>query len=82
MNDFLTQDWLVCFIFANYIFTTLLYTVFQISSGDFGLYSTVKPVAWHNFGTSILGHYIFFVISLIMYNKINSQEQISIKNKK
>ena len=82
MNKFLTQDWLVCFIFVNYVFTTLLYTVFQISSGDFGLYSTVKPVAWHNFGTSILGHYIFFVISLIIYIKINSQEQISIRNKK
>lgn len=80
MNDFLTQDSLVCFIFVNYIFTTLLYTVFQISSGDFGLYSTVKPLAWHNFGTSILGHY--FILSLIIFIKISSQEQISIKNKK
>lgn len=60
----------------------MLYTVFQISSGNFGLYSTAKPLAWHNFGTSILGHYIFFIISLIIFIKISSQEQISIRNKK
>ena len=69
MDNFLTQDWLVCFIFVNYIFTTVLYTIFQLSSSDFGLYSTTKPLAWHNFATSILGHYILFIASLLKIKK-------------
>lgn len=82
LNDFLSQDWLVCFIFINYLFTAVLYTIFQIPNGDFGLYSTTKPLAWHNLGTNILGHYILFICSVIIFIKLKSNEQISIKNKK
>ena len=81
MDNFLTQDWLVCFIFVNFIFTTVLYTIFQLSSGDFGLYSTIKPLAWRNFATSILGYYLF-IATLIIFIKLDSQEQITIRNKK
>lgn len=80
LNCFIKHKAILVFLFTNYLITTVLYTFFELSSGNitFGLYAT-NSKAFHNFGTNILGHYVFFVIMLITFIKIKTQGNI--KNK-
>lgn len=54
------------FITTNYLLTIILYVIFEGLAGEatFGLYANV-PLAWHNFGTNILVHFVIgaFVIA-------------------
>jgi len=70
IDAFLKKDTVACFVFLNYLVTVFLYTSFQFFAGDltFGLYA-LKPLAFHNFGTNILVHYVFFVIELFIFIK-------------
>lgn len=71
----LTTDGLTCFVFVNYVFTTILYTVFSLTSGgDFGLYSKTEPLAWHNFGTNIIAHYLLFIASVVIFLNVETRE--------
>lgn len=80
LNFFLINKNLITFIFTNYLITTFMYTFFELTSGNitFGLYANT-PKAIHNFGTNILGHYIFFIIILIAFIKI---EPVGVYKKK
>lgn len=69
---FLTRDWLLSFIFVNYIFTTILYTGFEIAGEcNFGLYANV-PYAWHCFGTNIIAHYVLFVCACVLFLRVRA----------
>ncbi len=70
LSSFLRKDTVTTFISLNYIVTALIYTVFEISSGNptFGLYART-PAAYHNFGTNITIHYIYFTISMVVFLK-------------
>ena len=80
LNHFMKHGSVITFVFTNYLITTLLYTVFELTSGNitFGLYALTGK-AIHNFGTNILGHYVFFIIMLIIFIKIKPSGNI--KNK-
>ncbi len=71
LNQFFHHEATVTFVFSNYVVTALLYTVFELASGapTFGLYAFHNQ-AWHNFGTNILGHYVFFAFALLIWVKI------------
>jgi len=70
LKHFVCHGSVITFIFTNYLITSLLYTVFELTSGNitFGLYALNRK-AIHNFGTNILGHYIFFIIMIIIFIK-------------
>ncbi len=73
LHTFLRKDTILSFVFTNYIITTLLYTCFELSSGNitFGLYA-YNAFAFHNLGTNILIHYIYFIFALIIFLKVKS----------
>ena len=77
MYQFCTHKSVVIFIFTNYLITTILYTIFELMSGNptFGLYANNNK-AIHNFGTNILGHYIFFIYCLFLFLKLETHEKI------
>jgi hypothetical protein len=79
-NKFIRHKSVITFIFTNFLITTVLYTIFELTSGNitFGLYA-LNGKAIHNFGTNILGHYLFFIIILIVFIKIKPSGNI--KNK-
>ena len=79
LHSFLTNAYVMSFVFTNYVVTAVLYTFFELTSGNitFGLYANV-PFAYHNLGTNIITHYIYFIFALILFLKINSSES---KNK-
>ena len=80
LNHFTRHNSVITFIFTNYLITTVLYTIFELTSGNitFGLYDTSLR-AIHNLGTNILGHYGYFIIILIVYLKIETDGVV--KNK-
>ena len=65
-NNFFTHTATVTFIQTNYILTTVLYTVFELASGNptFGLYDFSNK-AIHSLGTNLLAHYVFSAIAII-----------------
>jgi len=71
---------IVVFIMTNYLLTTALYTIFELTSSNitFGLYA-LDNLAIHNFGTNILAHYIFFIYNVFLFIKIKKDKEI--KNK-
>lgn len=73
LNNFVRHNSIITFVFTNYLIATLLYTIFELTSGNitFGLYA-LNPKAIHNFGTNILGHYGFFIIMLITFIKVKT----------
>lgn len=71
--DFLTKDYTTTFVLTNYVCTVVIYNIFQIVAGDdFGLYNKASSLAWHNFGTNILCHYIMFILACIILLKVQS----------
>lgn len=66
IENFFKHQAFVVFILSNYIVTTLLSTVFELTSGNptFGLYARTTK-AWHNFGTNMLGHYVFCLFTVV-----------------
>lgn len=76
LEHFLTTDFVVCFVFENFLFTTILYTIFELTSGNitFGFYANV-PLAWHNLFTNILCHYVLFACSVVLFSKTKCQTQ-------
>lgn len=78
LNQFLIRKDVITFITTNYIITSLCYTIFEVTSANptFGLYANV-PLAWHSFGTNIIVHYLFFIIAVINYLKIKTNQQFS-----
>ena len=81
LNTFLLKDSLVCFVFCNYCLTTVLYTLFEFMSGNptFGWYGNV-PLSYHNVGTNIIGHYVFFIIFCVIFYKIKLKKSNSLKS--
>ena len=77
LNNFLRYKSIVVFIFTNYLITTLLYTIFELTSGNitFGLYA-LNFKAIKNFITNIIGHYVLFIVMLLIFIKVrtNSNE--------
>jgi len=74
LNHFIRSKHLVAFVYCNYVITISLYTVFQFVSGDrLGWYGNY-PLSWHSVGTSIIGHYIIFVLATIIFVKLNVTE--------
>ncbi len=65
LHRFLTHEATVTFILTNYTVTSVLYTVFELSSGTptFGLYAHTNA-AIHNFGTNIVAHYVLYLFAL------------------
>lgn len=80
LNNFTKHKAVIVFLFTNYLVTTVLYTIFELTSGDitFGLYAnTAKAI--HNLGTNILGHYVFFIVMLVSFIKIKPNGEIKTK---
>lgn len=75
LECFLRKDTLICFIFTNYLFTTILYTVFQLTSTEitFGLLNT-SPLNLHNFATNLCVHYVLFIIAVVVLSKTKTIE--------
>lgn len=73
LKNFTKHKAVITFLFTNYLVTTVLYTIFELTSGNitFGLYANT-PKAIHNLGTNILGHYVFFIVMLVSYIKIKT----------
>lgn len=65
---------IVVFVFVNYFLTTLLYTIFELTSGNitFGLYA-LNFNGIHNFVTNILGHYFFFFFNVFLFIKVKTK---------
>ena len=78
LYNFLTNAYVMSFVFANYVVTVVFYTLFELTSGNitFGLYANT-PLAYHNLGTNIVGHYVYFVFSLIIFLKVKSTKSKS-----
>ncbi len=76
LNNFLSNAYVLSFVFTNYLFTVFFYTIFELTSGNitFGLYANT-PLALHNFGTNIVGHYVYFVFALVLFLKIQSSSK-------
>lgn len=72
-----THRSIVVFIFTNYLITSVLYTVFELASGNptFGLYA-LNNKAIHNLGTNIFAHYIFFLFDLYLFIKLEKNNNI------
>lgn len=71
--NFLTKDYIISFVFTNYICTAIIYNIFQIVAGDnFGLYNKTDPIAWHSFATNLLCHYVVFILACIILIKVPS----------
>ncbi len=73
LNTFLINPYVMSFVFTNYVVTVVLYTLFELTSGNitFGLYANV-PLAYHNLGTNIISHYVYFIFALILFLKVKS----------
>ncbi len=73
LDKFVRKDSIVCFVFLNYIITTVLYTLFELTSGNptFGLYGNNLKAVW-NLIQNLIIHYVFFIISLVVFIKTNS----------
>ncbi len=73
LNIFLRKRSIVSFVTVNYIITAVLYTVFELSSGNitFGLYALI-PAAIYNFVTNIIIHYVFFMLSLTVFFNVRT----------
>ncbi len=73
LNDFLRRDTVISFVFVNYFFTVLLYTIFELSSGNitFGLYANT-PLGFHNLATNLIIHYVYFAICLTVFIKLKT----------
>ncbi len=67
LNSFLRDAAVVSFVCTNFIITAVMYTVFELTSGDitFGLYANT-PKAIYNLVTNLLVHYGFFILSLLV----------------
>lgn len=74
LYGFCVHKSVMVFIFVNYLITSVLYTVFELTSGNvtFGLYA-LNGAAIRNFLTNILGHYVFFLFALFVFVKVKSQ---------
>ncbi len=73
LHIFLTNSSVMSFVFTNYVITVVLYTFFELTSGNitFGLYANV-PFAYHNLGTNIITHYLYFIFALIIFLRVKS----------
>lgn len=74
-SSFLYRKDLIAFITTNYIITSVVYTIFELSTVNptFGLYANT-PKAWHNFGTNIMVHYILSIICIANYLLIQTKK--------
>lgn len=80
LYNFLYKRWIICFVFTNYVITVLIYSLFEIlSPTNLGLYNINEPMAWHNFGTNILVHYVIFIFAFILYVKSETNGNITTK---
>jgi len=71
---FIKRDTVVGFVFANYVLTAVLYTVFTLCSArpDFGFYANV-PLGWHNLGTNLFVHYAIFIFSVFAFLNVHTE---------
>ncbi len=76
LNKLLRNSGILSFIFLNYIVTAILYTAFELSGGKptFGLYAKT-PGAYHNFGTNVTVHYVYFAICLIAFLRTHASNK-------
>ena len=67
----------VVFVLGNCAVTTVLYTVFELASGNptFGLYANT-PEAIHNLGTNLLAHYAFPVFAWVLGLRVKTCGQM------
>lgn len=67
----LTKSPLIAFICLNFFVTCILYTVFELTSGNptFGLYATT-PSAIYNFIINIIVHYLYSFGAVFTYIKV------------
>lgn len=74
LKDFFTHEATVVFVLTNYTITCVLYTAFELSSGNptFGLYA-LNNNAIHNLGTNILAHYVFYIFALLIGFKVRTK---------
>ncbi|MBQ7308254.1 MAG: hypothetical protein IJW82_07005 [Clostridia bacterium] len=76
IENFLTKSVVISFIVTNYIITSLIYTIFELIFTEkitFGLYANTLS-AWHNFGTNILIHYVYFILSILLPKFVNIEK--------
>ena len=71
LKCFTRNQSVMAFIMTNYILTVILYTIFELSSGQptFGWYGNNNS-SIHNLGTNILSHYVCFCLVLFAYIKV------------
>lgn len=71
LKAFTRNQSVMSFIMTNYILTVVLYTVFELSSGNptFGWFGANNS-SIHNLGTNILSHYVCFCLVLFAYIKV------------
>ena len=81
IEGFFKHQAFVVFVLSNYIVTTLLSTVFELTSGNptFGLYARTTK-ALHNFGTNILGHYVFCSFTIVAAFLVDTKNQLHKKH--
>lgn len=70
LSDFLTRDTVSVFVFLNYAVTVTFYTAFELLTFNptFGWYGNY-PLSWHSVGTNIIGHYLLFIVELLLFIK-------------
>ncbi len=75
LNSFTRKNEVLSFITANYIFTVVLYTLFELTGEEitFGLYANT-PKAIYNFVTNIVIHYFYFLLSLTIFIKTDTKK--------
>lgn len=71
LKCFTRNQSVMAFIMTNYILTMILYTIFELLSGNptFGWYGNNNS-SIHNLGTNILSHYVCFCLVLFAYIKV------------
>ncbi len=76
LQNILKNTYIISFVFTNYVLTVILYTFFELTAENitFGLYANV-PLAYHNLGTNIIVHYLYFIFSLILFLKIKTTKK-------
>ena len=81
INKIFCHRSVVIFITTNYLITSFLYTIFELTSGNptFGLYE-ISNKAIHNFGINIIGHYLLFFYNIFLFVKLKFNGDINKKH--
>ncbi len=75
INNYTRDAFVIAFVCANYIFTAIMYTGFELASDNitFGLYANT-PKAIYNFVTNIIVHYGYFILSIAVLLRVRTKD--------